>query len=210
MLRENREHWRPIYFSINLVDSFEQLHLHFYCTAICISWPQNCLWKVAHNKHDRGNSVESLAPVALCLVTAPHPWWRVSITNIIGFWHFSIQQDIDPLFLFVFFDSCVWKTMVRFVESEVKNYSSRTSEVCDPARPVNPTHNTLTHQCSQQEELLGLNKWHPQCWAKQGNCYFAYWFCPTWMRSPLYITSSVSCVRVHPWFVCGPIVCQPP
>lgn len=97
MLRENREHWRPIYFSINLVDSFEQLQLHFYCTAICISWPQNCLWKVAHNKHDRGNSVESLAPVALCLVTAPHPWWRVSITNIIGFWHFSIQQDIDPL-----------------------------------------------------------------------------------------------------------------
>lgn len=88
MLRENREHRRPLYLSIHLVDSFEQSHLHFSCTVICTSW----LWKVAHSKHDRGNSVESLAPMASCLATAPHPWWQISMTNIIGFWHFFIDR----------------------------------------------------------------------------------------------------------------------
>lgn len=61
---------------------------------------------------------------------------------------------------------------------------------------------------SSRRQLLGLNKWHPQRWAKHGHGYFAYWFCHTWMRSPLSSPCSV-CVCVCPLFVCVPIVCQP-
>lgn len=132
--------------------------------------------------------------------------WLCVIVSRLHHTHDDVSESLmrESMSSFAVFTFCVSETLVRFAESVDKTAAQ--GVWCDM------TGHSNTQRARSPASTLGGTSGDKQMTSctKQGNCFFAYWFCSTRMMSLLSIPTSVCCVCVHPWFACGPIVCQPP